>query len=185
MQDRFHAEVEKTFKAAARYRDLLTRIKKHARENPERLAMRIVDVVPERLKVVRATVLELFGIDLADAETVRTFKTSSVMEWQVISWRATYYLIYSAFLRLVWRYARDTTLTGTRSAQAVCDAFIEAAERHLYTIALDFDHLRKELPKERFPTEELVKVLSGIVATRTSLRHPRLRAAIDELLISA
>jgi hypothetical protein len=63
----------------------------------------------------------------------------------------------------------------------VCEAFIEAAERHLYTVALDFDELRKKLPEESIPNEELAKVLSGIVATRTSLHsNPPLRAAIDE-----
>jgi hypothetical protein len=63
----------------------------------------------------------------------------------------------------------------------VCEAYIEATERHLYTIALDFDELRKKLPEENFPKEELAKVLSGIVATRTSLHsNPPLRAAIDE-----
>jgi len=181
MLDNFQADVEKTFGSAARHRDVIARIKKHARENPELLAMRVVDVVPERLKEVSTVGLEEFGIDLADAEAVRNYKAGSVAEWQVVSWLATYYLIYSAFLHLVGRYYRDSNLTGVRSAQAVCEAFIEAAERHLYTVALDFDELRKKLPEESFPNEELAKVLSGIVATRTSLHsNPPLRVAIDE-----
>src|SRR5215207_7641227 len=181
MLDNFQTDVEKTFRAAARYRDVITRIKKHACENPELLAMRIVEVVPDSLKKTRSEVLIQLGLDLADVEAVRSFEARSVAEWQVVSWLATYYQIYSAFLRLVGRYYRDPNLTGVRSAQAVCEAFIEAAERHLYTVALDFDELRKKLPEERFPHEELAKVLSGILATRTSLHsNPPLRAAIDE-----
>jgi hypothetical protein len=144
--------------------------------------MRVVEVVPERLKEARAVGLKEFGVDLADAEAVRKFKASSIAEWQIVSWLASYYQIYSVFWRLVVQYAADQNLTGVRSAQVVCDAYIEATERHLYTIALDFDELRKELPQEKFPTEELSKVLSAIVATRISLhRNQRLRVAIDEL----
>jgi DNA-binding CsgD family transcriptional regulator len=95
---------------------------------------------------------------------------------------ASYYQIYSAFLRLVGRYATDPSLPSNRSAQAVCEAFIEAAERHLYTIVRDFDELRKKLPEQSFAAEELAKVLTGIIATRTSLhRNKPLRARIDEL----
>ena len=89
MLDNFQADVEKTFGSAARHRDVIARIKKHARENPELLAMRVVDVVPERLKEVSTVGLEEFGIDLADAEAVRNYKAGSVAEWQVVSWLLT------------------------------------------------------------------------------------------------
>jgi len=71
------------------------------------------------------------------------------------------------------QYYRDPNLTGVRSAQAVCDAFIEASERRLLAVALDYDELSKKLPKESLPKEELAKVLSGIVATRTGLSGTR------------
>ena len=181
MQDKFHSDVEESHRAAKRHRKVLDTLKKHARENPELLAMRIVEVVPDSLKRTCSEALEELGLDLADVEAVRSYEAYSVAEWQVVAWLATSYQIYSAFLRLVGRYYRDPNLTGVRSAQAVCEAFIEAAERHLYTVALDFDELRKKLPEERFPHEELAKVLSGILATRTSLHsNPPLRAAIDE-----
>jgi DNA-directed RNA polymerase specialized sigma24 family protein len=181
MQDKFHSDVEKYHRAAKRHRKVIDTLKKHTRENPELLAMRIVKVVPDSLKRTPSEVLRQFGLDLGDVEAVRSYEAYSVAEWQVVSWLATYYQIYSAFLRLVGRYYRDPNLKGVRSAQAVCEAFIEATERHLYSVALDFDELQKRLPKESFPTEELAKVLSGIVATRTSLHsNPPLRAAIDE-----
>jgi len=181
MLDNFQIDVEKSHRAARRHRNVIDALKKHTLENPERLAMRIVEVVPDSLKRTRSELLRQLGLDVADAEAVRSYEAYSVAEWQVVSWLATYYQIYSAFLRLVGRYYRDPNLTGVRSAQAVCEAFIEAAERHLYTVALDFDELRKKLPEEQFPNEELAKVLSGIVATRTSLHsNPPLRAAIDE-----
>jgi DNA-directed RNA polymerase specialized sigma24 family protein len=181
MQDKFHSDVEKSHRAAKRHRKVVDTLKKHTRENPELFAMRIVEVVPESLKRTRSEVLRELGLDLADEEAVRSYKVYSVAEWQVISRLATSYQIYKAFLRLVMRYYRDPNLTGVRSALAVCEAFIEAAERHLYTVALDFDELRKNLPEESFPNEELAKVLSGIIATRTSLHsNPPLRAAIDE-----
>jgi DNA-binding CsgD family transcriptional regulator len=182
MPDKFQADVKKTFWSAARHRDVITRIKKHARENPELLAMRVVDVVPERLKAVRTVGFEVFKLNLADAEAVRNFEANSVAEWQIVNWLASYYQMYSACWRLIGQYAVDPNLRGVRSAQAVCEAFVEATEQHLYTIALDFDDLRKQLPGQRFPSEELAKILIGIVATRTSLhRNQRLRAAIDEL----
>src|SRR5215207_11649842 len=181
MLDHFQTDVEKSHRAAKRHRKVIDALKKHTRENPELLAMRIVEVVPDSLKRTRSEALSQLGLDLADDEAVRSYEAYSVAEWQVVSWLATYYRIYSAFLHLVMRYYRDPNLTGLRSAQAVCDAFLEAAERHLYTVALDFDELRKKLPEERFPNEQLAKVLSGIVATRTSLHsNPPLRAAIDE-----
>ncbi len=180
MLDKFHAGIEKAFGAATDHRTLVTAIRKRADENPERLATKIMEVVPKRLKEARAIALEAVGIDVADAEAVRSFKTSSVAEWQLVSWLSTRHLIYGAFLRLVGQYFRDPNLTGVRSARAVCEAFIEATERHLYTVALDFYELQQRLPEESFPKEELAKVLSGIVATRTSLQYPRLRAAIDE-----
>lgn len=181
MTDNFQADVEKTFRSAATHRDVITRRKKHARENPELLAMRIVDVVPRSLKEARTVGFEKYGLDLADAEAVRNFQASSVAEWQIVSYLSSYYLIYSACWRLIGQYAVDPNLTGVPGAQAVCEAYLEATERHLYTIALDFDELRKKLPEESFPNEELAKVLSGIVATRTSLHsNPPLRAAIDE-----
>ena len=181
MLDHFQTDVEKSHRAAKRHRKVIDALKKHTRENPELLAMRIVEVDPDSLKRTRSEALSQLGLDLADDEAVRSYEAYSVAEWQVVSWLATYYRIYSAFLHLVMRYYRDPNLTGLRSAQAVCDAFLEAAERHLYTVALDFDELRKKLPEERFPNEELAKVLSGIIATRTSLHsNPPLRAAIDE-----
>ncbi len=180
MQDEFHTDVEKAFRKAAKHRDVVAKIKKHADNNSELLATRIVEIVPDRLRETRVAVFEAFGVDLADSKAVRNYKASSVAEWQIISWHATRYQVYSAFLRLVGQYALDPTLTGVRSAQAVCKAFIEAMERHLHTVVLDFDELYKKVPKEGFPEEELAKVLSGIVATRTSLHmNPRLRAAID------
>jgi hypothetical protein len=102
MQNKFQADVEKTFRAAARHRDVVTRIKKHAQENPDALAIKIVEVVPERLKWARVVGLEEFGIDLADAEAVKSYEAGSVAEWQMVSWLATYYQIYSAF----WREAK-------------------------------------------------------------------------------
>ena len=179
--DNFQIDVEKSHRAAKRHRKVIDALKKHTRENPELLAMRIVEVVPASLEKTRSKVLKQLDLDLADVEAVRSFEARSVAEWQVIAWLATYYQIYSAFWRLVGQYATDPSLTGIRSAQAVCEAYLEAKERHLYTIALDFDELRKKLPEESFPNEELAKVLSGIVATRTSLHsNPPLRAAIDE-----
>jgi hypothetical protein len=58
-------------------------------------------------------------IDLANAEAVRNFKASSVAEWQVVSWLATYHQIYSAFLRFVGQYATDPNLTDVHSALLV------------------------------------------------------------------
>ena len=181
MLDKFHAEVEKAFGAADRHRTRVGEIKKQADKNPELVAARIVEVVPECLREKRATALESFGIDLADAEAVRSFKASSVAEWQVVYWLATYYQIYEAFLRFIDLYFEDPRLT----AEAVCEAFLKAVERQLYRVVLNFHELQKALPAEEFPAEELAKVLSGIVATRMSLEgknaHVRLRAAIDEL----
>jgi hypothetical protein len=126
------------------------------------------------LRETRIEVLEAFGVDLDDVEAISNYKaTRSVAEWQIISWLASRHLVYSAFLRLVMQYYRDQNLTGVRSAQAVCDAFIEASEWRLLGVALDFDELRKRLPEQSLPKEELAKVLSGIVATRTALRGGR------------
>ena len=137
------------------------------------MAIKIVYVVPAHLKKTRIAVLEEFGVDLADAETIRNYKASSVSEWQIISWLASRHLVYSAFLHLVMQYYRDSNLTGVRSAQAVCDAFIEASEWRLLGVALDFDELSKKRPKQSSLKEELAKVLSGIVATRTGLSGGR------------
>jgi hypothetical protein len=173
MQDEFQADLERAFRKAAKHRSLIARIKKHADEGPERLAIKIVNVVPDRLRETRINVLKAFGVDLADAEAIRDYKARSVAEWQIISWLASRHLVYSTFMHLVGRYYRDPNLTGVRSAQAVCEAFIEASECHLLAVGLDFDELSKKLPKEGFPKEELAKVLSGIVATRTSLSGGR------------
>jgi hypothetical protein len=173
MQDEFQADLERAFRKAAKHRDLIARIKKHADEDPERLAIKIVNVVPDRLRETRINVLNSFGVDLADAETMRNYKASSVTEWQIISWLASRHLVYSAFLHLVMQYYRDQNLTSVCSAQAVCDAFIEASEWRLLAVALDFDELSKKLPKQSFPKEELAKVLSGIVTTRTGLSGGR------------
>src|SRR5215210_7291122 len=173
MQDEFQADLERAFRKAAKHRDVIARIKKNADENPELLAIKIVNVVPDRLRETRIAVLEAFGVDLADAEAIRNYKARSVAEWQIISWLASRHLVYSAFLHLVMQYYRDPNLTGVRSDQAVCEAFIEASERRLLAVALDFDELSKRLPKESLPKEELAKVLSGIVATRTSLSGVR------------
>lgn len=181
MRDEPYAEIEKAFSAAARHRDVVAKIKKHAQKDPERLAVKVVSVVPEGLKRNRAISLEVFGLDVADTEAVKNFKTSSVAEWQIVAWLATYHQIYTAFLYLVGQFAIDPNLVGVRSAQAVCEAFIEATERCLYSVALDFEQLQRSLPSEQFPTIELLKVLTGIVATRTSLEtNISLRAAIDE-----
>jgi hypothetical protein len=167
MQDAFQADLERAFRKAAKHRALIATIKKHANENPELLATKIVNVVPDRLRETRIAVLEECGVDLADAEAIRNYQARSVGEWQIISWLACRHLVYSAFLRLVGRYYRDPNLTGIRSAQAVCEAFIEASEWRLLALALDFDELSKKLSKEGYPKEELSKVLSGIVAART------------------
>src|SRR4051812_44125101 len=173
MQDEFHAGVERAFREAAKHRDVIAKIKKYADKNPELLATRIVEVVPDRLKETRVAVLEAFGVDLADAEAIRNYKASSVAEWQVISWLSTRHQIYSAFLRLIVQYARDPNLADVCSAQAVCEAFVEATKRQIYALALDFYELQQKLSEVSFPTEELAKVLSGIVAARTSLSGER------------
>src|SRR5918993_699663 len=167
MQDEFQADLKRVFRKAAKHRAVIARIKKHARENPELLATKIVNVVPDRLKETRIAVLEAFGVDLDDAEAISNYKASSIAEWQIISWLASRHLVYSAFLHLVMQYYRDQNLTGVHSAQAVCDAFIEASEWRLLGVALDFDELSKKLSEQSLPKEELAKVLSGIVATRT------------------
>ena len=128
MQDKFQADLERAFTKAVKHRTVIARIKKHARENPELLATKIVNVVPDRLRETRIEVLEAFGVDLDDAEAISNYKASSVAEWQIISWLATRHLMYSAFLHVVMQYYRDSNLTGVRSAQAVCDAFIESSE---------------------------------------------------------
>ncbi len=178
MSEKFRVDVEKAFKAADRHRKRVGTIKKQADKNPEILAARIIEVVPECLREKRADALELFGIDLADTEAVRRFKASSVAEWQIVSWLSTYYQIYEAFLRFIDLYFEDPRLT----AEVVCEAYLEAVERQLYAVVLDFHELQKVLPGEAFPTEELTKLLSGIVATRTSLfRNVQLRIVIDGL----
>ena len=173
MQDEFQADLERAFLKAANHRAVIAKIKKHARENPELLAIKIVNVVPVRLRETRLEVLETFGVDLDDAEAIRNYKASSIAEWQIISWLASRHLVYSAFLHLVMQYYRDPNMTGVRSAQAVCDAFIEASEWRLLGVALDFDELSKRLPEQSLPKEELAKVLSGIVAARNSLSGER------------
>ena len=128
MQDEFQADLERAIRKAAKHRAVMAKIKKNARENPEDLAIKIVNVVPNRLRETRIKVLEAFGVDLDDAEAIRNYQSSSVAEWQIISWLASRHLVYSAFLHVVMQYYRDSNLTGVRSAQAVCDAFIEASE---------------------------------------------------------
>lgn len=181
MQDEFQAGLERAFRKAAKHRSVIAKIKKNADKNPERLAAWIVEVVADHLRETRTAVLEAFGLDLTDAEAIRNYQASSVGEWQIISWLATRHLIYSSFLRLIVQYAQDPNLTGVRSARAVCEAFVEATDQHLCTVASDSEELHKRLPRERFPKEELAKVLSGMIATRISLHsNPPLRAAIDE-----
>ena|SRR5215211_6291084 len=108
MQDEFQADLERAFRKAAKHREVIARVKKHADEDPERLAKKIVNVVPDRLRETRIDVLEAFGVDLADAEAIRNYKvTSSIAEWQLISWLANRHLVYSAFLHLVMQYYRD------------------------------------------------------------------------------
>jgi hypothetical protein len=89
MPDEPYAHFEKAFSAAARHRDVVAKIKKHAQEDPELLAMKLVSVVPECLKRNRAISLEVFGLDVADTEAVKNFKTSSVTEWQIVARLAT------------------------------------------------------------------------------------------------
>jgi hypothetical protein len=181
MRDNLYTGVERAFSAAAKHRDVVAKIKKQAQADPELLATKVVSVVPECLKRNRAIGLEDFGLDVTDTEAVKNFKPSSVGEWQMVCRRASYHQIYSGFLYLVGQFATDPNLVGVRSAQAVCEAFIEATERYLYAVALDFEQLQRSLPSQEFPTEELLKVLTGIVATRTSLeKNVSLRAAIDE-----
>lgn len=182
MQEGFHAEIRRSFEAADKHRNVVAEIRKHARETPELLAMRIAEVVPRCLEEKQQIAAKAFGLDLADAQAIRAFEAKSVVEWQLVCWLASYYQVYSACLRLIKRYVEDANLTGTPFAQAVCEAFLEATERFLYTVVEDFDTLRTSLPRQDFPSEELAKLLAGIAATRISLeRNRRLRAAIDEL----
>jgi len=158
MGDNLYTGDERAFSAAAKHRDVFAKIKQQAQADPELLAMKVVSVVPECLKRNRAIGLEDFGLDVADTEAVKNFKTSSFDEWQLVCRLASYHQMYSGFLYLVGQFATDPNLVGVRSAQAVCEAFIEATERHLYAIALDFEQLRRSLPSEEFPTEELQDV---------------------------
>lgn len=84
MQDKFHRDVEKSFRAAAKHRDVVSAIKKQASENPEHLAARIIEVVPACLKKTRKEVLRRWRVDLADAEAVGDFEARSVAEWQLV-----------------------------------------------------------------------------------------------------
>jgi hypothetical protein len=182
MQEEFHAGVEKAHQAADRHRIRVDEIRRHTRENPELLAARIMEVVPHHLLESQLIAAKEFELDLTEAEEIKSFEAQSVAEWQLICWLASRYQIYSACLNLIEQYIQDPNLTGTRFAQAVCEAFLEATERFLYTVALDFERLRKSLPDQDFPAEELTKILTGITATRASLHiNQRLRAAIDEL----
>jgi hypothetical protein len=182
MRDEVHAGVEKAHQAAHRHRARVDELRRHHRENPELLAARIMEVVPHQLSESQAIAANEFKLDLTDAEEIRNFEARSVAEWQAVCWLANRHQIYGACLGLIERYVEDPNLTGTRFAQAVCEAFLEATERFLYTVALDFDRLRGNIPGQDFPAEELTRILAGITATRTSLQiNRRLRAAIDEL----
>jgi hypothetical protein len=46
--DKFKADVERTFRAAAKHRDLKAKIKSRLPKNPENLATKIVTLVPEQ-----------------------------------------------------------------------------------------------------------------------------------------
>jgi hypothetical protein len=84
MRDNLYTGVERAFSAAAKHRDVVAKIKQQAQEDPERLATKVVSVVPERLKTNRAIGLEVFGLDVADTGAVKNFKTSSFAEWQLV-----------------------------------------------------------------------------------------------------
>jgi DNA-binding CsgD family transcriptional regulator len=181
-REEFYAGVEKAHQAAHRHRTRVDEIRRHARENPELLAARIVEVVPQQMLESQVIAAKEFELNLTNAEDIRSFEAQSVAEWQLVCWLANRHQIYGACLSLIERYVEEPNLTGTRFARAVCEAFLEATERFLYTVALDFEWLRRNLPDQDFPAEELAKILTGITATRTSLhRNKRLRAAIDEL----
>jgi hypothetical protein len=75
MPDKFHADVEETFGAAARHRDVIARIKKHGREKPELLAMKVMKVVPECLKEARAVGLKVFGNRLGQCRSGKEFQS--------------------------------------------------------------------------------------------------------------
>lgn len=182
MPQEFHADVKKTHEAARRHRDKVEQIRRNAQESPELLAAKIMEVVPRRLLELQLVATRSFGLNLTSAEQVRSFETTSVVEWQLVSWLANQHQIYSACLHLITRYVEDPNLTGVRFARTVCEAFLEALERLLYTVALDFEWLQTTLPGQQFANEELAKVLTGITATRISLHtNLRLRRQIDEL----
>jgi len=169
MQDEFHAGVKRASKTIAKRRAEIDEIKKQTDRNPELWATLIVEVVPVCLREIQVVAHKEFGIYLFDAEAIRNYEASSVVEWQIISRLATCYQLYSAFWRLVWRYFQDPNLVGVQSAQAVCEAYVEASKQYLYAAALDFYELQQQLPEERFPNEELAKVLGGIVTARPRL----------------
>jgi DNA-binding CsgD family transcriptional regulator len=182
MPPEFHAGVERAHKAARRHREKVAQIRRNARETPELLAAEIMEAVPRRLLELQVVATRDFGLELTSAEQIRSFAATSVAEWQLVSWLANQYQMYSACLQLVTRYVEDPNLTGVRFARTVCEAFLEALERLLYAVALDFEQLRRMLPEQQFVSEELAKALTGITATRISLHtNLRLRKQIDEL----
>lgn len=181
LQD-FQGGVKKAHEAARKHHNMVEQVRRNAQKNPGLLAATIVEVVPRRLLELQVVATREFKLNLTEAEQIRSFAATSVAEWQLVCRLATQHQIYSACLHLIERYVEDPNLDGVRFAHAVCEAFLEALERLLYTVALDFEQLQKALPGQQFANEELVKVLTGITATRTSLQiNLRLRRRIDEL----
>lgn len=179
MQGDLASGVEKAFEAASNHRDVIEKVRYNARENPVWLALMIVHRLPDHLDAARVAGLEAWGVDLDDRDQIRKFRPQSIVEAQSFMWWADRQQIYRACLVLIDE--QGAKLEGAALADAICSAFLGAAEAHLFTVAENFARLRSVLPERAFPQEELAKILAGIVATRTSIQmNSRLRTVLDE-----
>ena len=66
MDESFEHDIMKTFEAASKHRDVIEKIRQSAGRNPIRLALIIINRLPDHLAAARVARRKAWGVDLDD-----------------------------------------------------------------------------------------------------------------------
>jgi hypothetical protein len=171
--------LREAFAAADADRRQIQEYEKQARDDPVGTALAVFRGIPDLMEQKRVRAAEVYGVDIADKESIKTFEPDGLEEASSFLMEANTYLALAEYQVTLDAYAADDSLSREELATKVCQVGLEA----LQTTAAIYLHNLHELrvvaiskgsnEAVRLATDEEARRLAGHLATRISLRRNR------------
>jgi DNA-binding CsgD family transcriptional regulator len=186
MSQGFDARLRDAFRAADADRNKVQKFEKQAREDPSGTAVAVFRGIPDMMEHKRASAAELYGVDIADQESIKAFEPDGLEEASLLLMKANMYLVLAEYQYKLDAYAADDSLSREELAAKVCQVELEALQTTEAIMLHNLHEVRVVTSSggseeaAKLAKDEEARRLAGHLATRISLRkNLRLAKALD------